>query len=119
MSQGSGDAGFIVFDPAVAAVANAIAWETGAGGGLISGNGTYYSKPTAVPWQTDIGESIYLTGNLAGTLTVEWSNSSNDQDLNGTSRWDTYTPVNGYGFAAGVATISAGANTMNPASPLP
>lgn len=108
MSNGN-TPGFLVFDPAKAATSGAILLETGAGGGLIGGNGTFYSLPTHVVHKDRLADVVKLTGTIAGTLTVEVSNDTEADDRVGTSDWCTYDKVTSAGFTAGVATLVAGA----------
>lgn len=97
------------FDPLVAATNNGQIKETGAGGGNVGGNGTYYSLPSTIDTSLDVGEIIKLTGTLAGTLTVEVDNNlGDDADRLGNADWNTYTKVQSDGFVDGVATLAAG-----------
>lgn len=90
-------------------MANATNANAGAGGGLISGNGTFYSQPTQIDKKYYLSDQIALTGTIAGTLTIQISNDGEEQDRNGTAQWQTYDRVNLGGFVAGVATLVAGA----------
>jgi hypothetical protein len=94
------------FDPTLAAVAGAILKETGAGGGLISANGTYYSIPSHNHSPGAISEGIDKTGTLAGTLTVEVSNDGEDEDRAGTSKWYTHPSI------TGIPAIATGAQSF-------
>lgn len=86
-----GKDGFLSYDPTLAATTLAILKDTGAGGGLISGNGTFYSAPTQLRLTTDVTDLVVIAGTIAGTLTVEVSNDTEQEDRLGTSTWVTYT----------------------------
>ena len=64
---------------------------------------------TDVPYAHEVSGIVDFTSTPNGTLTLEVSNSSDADILAGADRWTTYTPLNGGGFSAGVATITAGA----------
>lgn len=98
------------FDPVVAAVTGAQTLQAGAGGGLIGGNGTFYSLPTNCSIMKYLAEILRFTGTIAGTLTAEVDNNDGDAaDLNGTADWQTYNDLQKDGFVDGVATLVAGA----------
>lgn len=101
--------GALAYDPFKAAVSGAATANQGAGGGLISGNGTFFSQPTQIDKKYHVSDVISLTGTIAGSLTIEISNDDEDADRNGTAQWATYGLVNGQGFTNGVATLVAGA----------
>lgn len=99
----------LVFDPAKTATTTAQAPPL-SGGGLVGGNGTFYSAATEIGNLSLVSEAIFLTGTIAGTLTCEVDNTSPDADQVGVgARWQTYDKVNGGGFANGVATLVGGA----------
>lgn len=80
---------FKAFDPAVAASTT----TQDHGGGLISGNGTYISKHTDIPRGYHIGcviDIVSTAGPLTGTVTVEVSNSTKQDDENNGGLWVTY-----------------------------
>lgn len=69
--------------------------DNGSGGGLVAGPGTFYSQSTetgAGGW-SDIGDQFALTGGMVGTLTPEFSNSTDEEIQGGTDQWDDYTSV--------------------------
>lgn len=93
MSAGTyNEPGFRVFVPTTAASNG----TDDHGGGLISGNGTYYSRHTVVKnrkmmsWEVDIVSS---SGPLAGTITVQASNSSDDDVRRDVAKWFDETRV--------------------------
>lgn len=100
--------GEICFDPAKAAVNNGVLPQD-SGGGLISGNGTYYSRSTAIDERSLMSDFLTLTGTLAGTLTAEVTNDSKDEDCAGVAVYQTYDKITTNGWAAGVITLVAGA----------
>jgi hypothetical protein len=99
--------GFKVFDPAKTGVSGATDPYQGAGGGHITGNGTYYSYVSSPTRPGHTSFQIDLTGTLAGTLTLEASDGTEDEKFTGT--YFTEARLSGGGFAAGVATLVAGA----------
>lgn len=82
-----------------------------AGGGLVSGNGTFYSIPSRLTEVLFATSVFKVTGTIAGTLTLEIMNDSSEVDEQGAADWNTYTLLTGAGFTAGVATLVAGAFT--------
>jgi hypothetical protein len=106
------------FDPAQAAVSLAQTLAAGAGGGLISGAGTYYSRPSRLTSTVMCSDVFLFTGTLVGTLTVEVCNDGDGVDQVGAADWHTYDQVTGNGFAAGAAPVAAGVITggTNPGS---
>lgn len=94
----SGRHGVLVFDPSVDAVAGATPLPPGriddeSGGGLIAAPGTYYSRATETAgggW-SDIADQFHMEGTLVGTLTPEFSNSSDEEMLTGEDQWNDYT----------------------------
>jgi hypothetical protein len=106
----------LAYDPAVTAVTlvtfkDPAAGGTGPGGGLVGGNGTFYSKASPLDNISDVSDLFSFTGTIAGTLTCEVSNDDDDADRVGTSKWTTYDRVSGAGFTAGVATLAGGTIT--------
>lgn len=88
-------------DPAVASAAGLVTGTGGGnGGGLTVSAGTYYTPATNLEGAALLTDLIYLTGTLAGTATVEVSNSNQDAVVNGTDKWATYAPI-------GTITLSA------------
>jgi len=91
---------FLSYDPdAVAATLT-----TRGAGGVIFGAGSYYSAESeiAVGGFSDVHDQIYFEGSLTGTLTSEFSNSTDKEILNGVDRWDTDTDVTLPAIACGV-----------------
>lgn len=102
-----------------AANANATAPLTDqCGGGLIPGNGTYFTIPTRLTEVTLATDVFTTTGTIAGTLTIEVTNASSDDCDKALADWHTYDKVTTGGFTSGVATLAAGAITggSNPGS---
>lgn len=105
----------LAYDPAVTAVTLATfntgqgGGPPGPGGGLVGGNGTFYSKPSQLDNISDVSDLFSFTGTIAGTLTCEVSNDDDDAERVATSKWTTYDKVTGAGFISGVATLVAGA----------
>lgn len=109
MRQGS----VLAFDPLKAAVTGAQLYDpttqTGSGGGLIGGNGTFYSRVSRLDSMWMATDILKLAGGaLVGTLTVEIMNDDDNVDNLGAADWNTYTDVNGGGFVSGVAAVAAG-----------
>jgi hypothetical protein len=84
----------------------------------VTGANTYYSgsrikgsalaQGTAQPNGRVMSYVGQLTGTPVGAVTVEGSNSSDEACRLGTDIWVTNDQVNGAGFTAGVATVTAG-----------
>lgn len=100
----TGRHGALVFDPTVAAVngakPNVPPGGRGpatdqSGGGLVSGAGTFYSKATVMAEQgwSDFSDVFTTTGDLAGTMSAEFSNSTDEEILKGTDVWVPDTGV--------------------------
>lgn len=114
----------LAFDPLKTANAGAQTVYSGSpiagpGGGNISANGTYYSIPSRMSSMIGATDVFSFTGNLAGSLTIEVMNDSEDVDFRGQADWHTYVLVTGTnGFTNGVATVAAGVITggSNPGS---
>lgn len=70
--------------------------------------GSALAQGTAQPNGRVMSYVGQLTGNAAGTLTVEGSNSSDEDCRLGTDIWITNDQVTGSGFTAGVATMTGG-----------
>lgn len=107
----SNNEGYLVSDPARAAETGIQTFNdqlnTGAGGGLIAGAGTYYSQPTQIDQIQDVGDLVNFTGALVGTLTLEVGNGDDHMDRLGQTLYTTYTPLSGNGFTSGVAAVSS------------
>jgi hypothetical protein len=87
MSTIGGHLGYKVFD-------STLGNSTTAGGGTITGAATYYSKPTNIRHARFLSYLIDTVGAaIAGTLTVEVSNASDEDVNNSLDTWTTYTPV--------------------------
>jgi hypothetical protein len=90
---------------------------------VVASGTTYYTGssqlgPRTVPANavgSDINGAISVssinqfTGNPGGTMTIEVSNSSDDDIRKGLDLWDTDDTYQGGGFVNGVATVTAGA----------
>jgi hypothetical protein len=84
----------------------------------VTGTNSYYSgsaikgsalaQGTAQPNGRVMSYVGQFTSTPAGTLTVEGSNSSDEDCRLGTDIWITNDQVTGSGFTAGVATVTAG-----------
>jgi hypothetical protein len=76
--------GFKVFDPAITT-------DVAGRGTVASGTPTLISKETVLDrFTAGVAYQIVKTGNLAGTLTVEFSDANDDDNAAG-ARWDAYT----------------------------
>ena len=75
--------GTLLFDPAIA---------SGIGRGLVSsGTPTLTSKTTTPAFDGTVGIAIVTTSTLAGTLTVEYCNATDQELILGSNQWDTYS----------------------------
>jgi hypothetical protein len=88
----------------------------------VTGANTYYSGSsrlgsfavpgnavgTAMPNGKTLSYAGQLTGNPTGSITIEGSNSSDEDVRLGRDFWFINDQVNGAGFTAGVATVTAG-----------
>lgn len=110
----AGRDGVLTFNPAVAAVAGAKPnlpmggrgpAVDQSGGGHVTATGDYYSNATIIAeggW-SDFSDVFDITGDLAGTMSAEFSNASDTEILQGTDTWIADT-----GVTANVAVASAG-----------
>ena len=79
------DVGRKLFDPAIL---------SGTGQGTVSsGTPTLVSQSTYPVYYGVVSFEIVVTSTLAGTLTVEYANASDQDIAQGTDQWDTYNPT--------------------------
>lgn len=101
----AGRPGVLAFDPSVAGVASATGETSGGGGSL--GTGTFYSSPTTMTGQgwSDVTDVIAVEGDLAGTMTAEVSNASDEEVKLGEDDWQTDTSITFAAIAGSTAAI--------------
>ena len=121
----AGREGVLVFNPAVAAVNGAKPnvppggrgpANDQSGGGLVSGAGTFYSKATVMASQgwNNASEIFTTTGDLAGTMSAEFSNATDEEILKVTDAWVADTAV-----IADQAVAAAGDYKLKALMPIP